>query len=73
LLLFASLWLDNKRLNVSLNMLRASFMFTAIYVSYALLLTKNTFMGFVALVYFVSWLYMQIIIEHPPIIASRAH
>lgn len=67
LLLLASLWLDNRRLNVSLNMLRASFVFTVIYVSYVLLLTKNTFMGLVALVYFVSWLYMQIKIEHPMI------
>lgn len=68
-LLLASLWLDNKRLDVSLNMLRSSFVFALIYVSYVLLLTKNAFMGFVALVYFVSLLYMQITIEQPTIIA----
>lgn len=72
LLLLASLWLDNRRLNVSLNMLRASFIFTVIYVSYVLLLTKNMFMEVAALVYFVSWLYIQVKIEQPALQGSTA-
>lgn len=64
-LLLANLWLDNRRFNVSLNMLRSSFIFTIIYVSYVLLLTKNTFMGLVALLYLVSWLYLQFKLEQP--------
>lgn len=63
LLLLASLWLDNRRLNVSLNMLRASFVFTVIYVSYVLLLTRNMVMEFMALLYFTTWLCLLTKIE----------
>ena len=72
LVLLASLWLDNRGFNVSLNMLRASFIFTVIYVSYVLLLTKNTFIGLVTLVYFVSWLYLQIKIEQPRLLEGMS-
>lgn len=72
LLLLASLWLDNRGFNVSLNMLRASFIFTVIYVSYVLLLTKNTFMGLATLVYFVSCLYLQIRIEQPRLLEGMS-
>lgn len=63
LMLLACFWLDDRKLSMSINMLRVSFMFTAIYVGYMVLLTKNTFVGFVTLVYFVSWLYLQKKIE----------
>jgi hypothetical protein len=72
LLLLATLWLDNRRLNVSLNMLRTSLVFTVIYVSCVLFLTKNMFMGLVALVYFFSWLHLQIKIEQPAIQGSTS-
>lgn len=65
LLLLANLWLDNRRSNVSLNMLKASFIFTVIYVSYISLLTKNAFIELIALIYFASWLYLQIKIDQP--------
>lgn len=72
LVLLANLWLDNRGLNVSLNMLRVSFIFTVIYVSYVLLLTKNTFMGLVTFVYFVSWLLLQIKIEQPRLLEGMS-
>lgn len=65
LALLATLWLDNRRVGVSLNLLRASFLFTVIYVSYVLLLTKNAFMELVTLAYYISWLGLQIMIEQP--------
>lgn len=72
LVLLASLWSNNRRLDLSLNMLRASFIFTVIYVSYVLLLTKNTFIGLVTLVYFVSWLYLQIRMEQPKLLEGMS-
>ncbi len=65
LALLTNLWLDNRRLDVSLNIMRASLILTLVYVGYLLLLSGSIFIGFITPAYLASWLGVQIMLEQP--------
>jgi len=65
-LLLGSLLLINRNFKTGLNAQRISFIFTIIYTSYILLVTKNTLIGLITAIYLVSSLYLQVILNRSP-------
>lgn len=57
--ILASLWILNRRFPFSHNLQLFLFIFTSIYVFYALLATKDVSMGYIVIPYLLSWVYLQ--------------
>jgi hypothetical protein len=65
LLFLSTLWFFNKKFRVGLAIQRISFIFTVVYTSLILLITKDVLVGSVFFMYIIPWVYIQLKIDFP--------